>query len=191
MSPSAVRDELRILTPIGCIGYGFSEQITRDAIEHGIDAIIADCGSTDSGPAKLAMGCTTVTREAYVKDLEMLLACTQDRRIPILFGSAAGDGANAHVDLFLEIIQETIEAKGYRPMKVISIMAEIDKSLIRSKMVGGEIKPCSRAVPPLTDKDVDEATRVVAQMGMEPYIKAMEEHPDFDIIVGGRAYDPR
>ena len=24
----------------------------------------------------------------------------------------------------------------------------------------------------------------------EPYVKAMDENPDFDIIIGGRAYDP-
>jgi hypothetical protein len=27
-------------------------------------------------------------------------------------------------------------------------------------------------------------------MGHEPYLKAMQENPDFDIIIGGRAYDP-
>jgi hypothetical protein len=42
----------------------------------------------------------------------------------------------------------------------------------------------------LTERDISTATRIVAQMGHEPFIKAMEENPDFDVIIGGRAYDP-
>lgn len=42
----------------------------------------------------------------------------------------------------------------------------------------------------MTGHDISSATRIVAQMGQEPYIKAMEENPDFDVIIGGRAYDP-
>ena len=45
-------------------------------------------------------------------------------------------------------------------------------------------------MPALTEKDIDDSVRIVAQMGLEPYLKAMDEHPDFDIIIGGRAYDP-
>jgi hypothetical protein len=45
-------------------------------------------------------------------------------------------------------------------------------------------------VPELNENDIDSSTRIVAQMGLEPYLKAMRENPDFDIIVGGRAYKP-
>lgn len=45
-------------------------------------------------------------------------------------------------------------------------------------------------MPPLTDEDIQSSTRIVAQMGPEAFSDAMEADPDFDIIIGGRAYDP-
>ena len=46
-------------------------------------------------------------------------------------------------------------------------------------------------VPPLVQEDVLAVPRIVSQMGPEPFLDAMTEHPDFNVIVGGRAYDPR
>jgi Domain of unknown function (DUF4387)/Acyclic terpene utilisation family protein AtuA len=190
MAPLKNPDEVRILTPIGMIGYGFSEKLVLKALESGVDAIIADSGSTDSGPSKLALGTTTVTVEAYERDLTMLLKATSFYKVPILIGSAGGDGSNAHVDMFLDIIIEAIKKQKLRQMKVITIYAEVDKKLIHENHAVKALEPCTRAVPPLLTKDINEATRVVAQMGYEPFLKAMEEHPDFDVIIGGRAYDP-
>ena len=190
MSPSVTRDELRILAPIGMLGYGFREDLFWSAVEGGVDAIIADSGSTDSGPSKLALGTTTQPREAYERDIGIFVAAAHSHSIPILIGSAGGDGANAHVDLFLEIITDIIAKNGYRSMKVLSIYSEVPKDFVHRKHIAGDIEPCSKAVPDLTIQDIKDSTRIVAQMGMEPFVKAMEEHPDFDIIIAGRAYDP-
>jgi Acyclic terpene utilisation family protein AtuA len=190
MAISTPKDELRILTPIGMVGYGFSKELFCAAIEEGVDAIIVDAGSTDSGPSKLALGNTTVTREGYERDLGILVAACHSHRVPILIGSAGGDGADAHVDLFVEIVTEIITKNSYRTLNVISIYSEIPKDLVRKKLGDKAIIPCSRAVPELLPHDIDTASRIVAQMGLEPYLKAMTEHPDFDIIIGGRAYDP-
>lgn len=92
--------------------------------------------------------------------------------------------------MFIDIIKEVILKEGYRTMKVVSIEAEISKSVVRDHYQNGLIRPCGNAVPELESRDIDDATRIVAQMGIEPWLKAMEEHPDFDIIVGGRSYDP-
>lgn len=190
MAPSRIAEEIKILTPVGMIGYGFNEDLFWKAVEDGVDAIIADCGSTDSGPQKLARGTTTVTRAAYVHDLNILVAACSIYHVPILLGSAGGDGSDDHVQFFLQIVTELIQQKGYRSMNVITINSEIDKLFIKEKFAKREIVPCSRAVPELTVKDIDEATRIVGQMGLEPYVQAMSDHPDFDIIIGGRSYDP-
>ncbi|KAF2093500.1 hypothetical protein NA57DRAFT_61615 [Rhizodiscina lignyota] len=190
MAPSRITDEIKILTPVGMIGYGFNEDLFWKAVGDGVDAIIADCGSTDSGPQKLAQGTTTVTREAYVRDLDVLLAACSMYRVPILLGSAGGDGSDEHVELFVQIMKEITEKKMYRTMNVVTIKSEIDKDFIKRKLSKGEVSPCSRAVPELTVTDIDQATRIVAQMGLEPYVEAMSKYPDFDIIIGGRSYDP-
>ena len=58
------------------------------------------------------------------------------------------------------------------------------------RLNGGEIVGCGTSVPQLTQKDIDETPRIVAQMGPEPFVQAMVANPGFDIIVGGRSYDP-
>lgn len=188
--PGLQKDELRMFTPVGMLGYGYNHELFWSAIEDGVDAIIVDSGSTDSGPSKLALGNMSCPREAYQHDLEPFIAAADSKKTPVLIGSAGGDGSNAHVDIFVDIIQEIIQKNGYRPMKLVKIYSEIDKNVVKKGFSVNTITPCGPAVPPLQEKDIDDASRIVAQMGLEPYLKAMEEHPDFDIIVGGRAYDP-
>jgi len=105
-------------------------------------------------------------------------------------GSAAGDGTSAHVDLLVGIVTEIISARDFRRMKILTINAEIPKPTIQSKFSANLITPCGTSVPPLTQSDIDDATVVVAQMGLEPWLEAMSAHPDFDIIIAGRSYDP-
>ncbi|KAK9242274.1 hypothetical protein V1506DRAFT_548088 [Lipomyces tetrasporus] len=185
-----MRDDLRILTPIGMLGYGFSEALFWAAVEDGVDAVILDSGSTDSGPSKLALGTTTVSRQSYERDLSILVAACHSHKVPLLIGSAGGDGANSHVDLLFNIIEACIEREGYRSMEIVRIYAEVDKDIVRENLEHGLVTPCTPAVPELQREDIDDASRIVAQMGLEPYLKAMNEHPNFDIIIGGRSYDP-
>jgi Domain of unknown function (DUF4387)/Acyclic terpene utilisation family protein AtuA len=188
--PAKQKDELKIFTPVGMMGYGFDETIFWDTVRAGVDAIILDCGSTDSGPSKLALGMTSCPPAEYAREMELFLAAAHKFRTPIIIGSAGGDGTNAHVDLLVEIISEIVARRKFRSMKVVKIYSEIDKTIVRQEFAKGTIKPCGSAVPPLKPRDIDDPPRIVAQMGLEPYIEAMTQHPDFDIIIGGRSYDP-
>lgn len=191
MSPSTIRkSELRIFTPIGQLGQGFSEKIYFDTLESGVDAVIADGGSTDSGPGRLALGKGNVPKAGLERDLRIMVKGCHTHNVPVLIGSAGGDGENAFVDMCVEIITDAIKTNGYRPMKILSIYSEIPKEHVRRKLKENLISPCGGGVPDLLEEDIENCTRIVAQMGLEPYLKAMRENPDFDIIVGGRAYDP-
>lgn len=75
-------------------------------------------------------------------------------------------------------------------MKVISIYSEIPKDHVRQKLKDNLISPCGSGIPDLLEHDIDTTNNIVAQMGLEPFLQAMNDHPDFDVIVGGRAYDP-
>jgi Domain of unknown function (DUF4387)/Acyclic terpene utilisation family protein AtuA len=75
-------------------------------------------------------------------------------------------------------------------MEIIRIYAELDKDIVTRNWKDGLVTPCTPAVPELHISDINDATRIVAQMGLEPFLKAMNENPTFDIIIGGRAYDP-
>lgn len=58
------------------------------------------------------------------------------------------------------------------------------------RLRAGRITGCGACVPELTEAEIEASPRIVAQMGPEPFIDAMEATPDFDIVIGGRAYDP-
>ena len=187
------KQSLRIFTPIGCVGYGYSTPIFWNTIEkYNIDAIICDSGSTDSGPQKLALGSSTVPRESYEADLEPMVAAAHQYHVPTIIGSAGGDGSNDHVDMFVDIIDEIVSSRGYRSLKVLKIHAEIPKQVVATALnsTPSRISPCGSGVAPLVQQDVSDATRVVAQMGMQPILDAMHANPDFDMIICGRAYDP-
>lgn len=192
MSNDTPQDELRIFTPIGNVGYGYSTEIFWSTIDKlKPHAIICDSGSTDSGPQKLALGSSTVPRESYECDLEPIVAAAHSGT-PVIIGSAGGDGADAHVDDFVDIIDGIVAARGYRSLNIIKVYAEIPKEDVEEALVSSpaRIVPCGGGVPPLTRSEIEASTRIVAQMGMQPFLDAMHKHPDFDMIIAGRAYDP-
>lgn len=182
------KDEIRILTPTAMLGYGFPVKWFKKGLDLNPDVIAVDSGSTDSGPHKLGLGVMTCSREAYHKDISILLEAVHERKIPLFISSAGGDGTDIHVDVFLDIIKEISKEKGYS-FNIAAIYSELDKGLIKDKLKTGKISPCG-PVEPLTEEEIDAATSIVAQMGVEPFMKVLDERDDIDIIVSGRAYDP-
>ena len=155
----------------------------------GATAIICDAGSTDSGPQKLALGTSTVPRESYIRDLCPMVDACFHHKVKVIISSAGGDGSNEHVDDFVSIIQDHCDEKGYN-LKLIRIYGGIEKDVVHQALDAGKISPCGSSVPELVHEDIDDATGIVAQMGVEPYLAAINEHPDYDIIISGRSYDP-
>src|SRR5690348_9633603 len=188
----ASNDEIRILTPSGMLGYGFPIDHFKLGLARKPHAITIDSGSTDSGPQKLGLGEMTCSREAYLKDLEVLLEAQQAVKVPLLISSAGGDGSNLHVDAFRDMIVEIARRRGWR-FRLAKICADIDKAHIARELKAGRVEPLG-PVPPLDPREIEAATVVVAQMGAEPFVKALDESAHgpggVDVIVSGRAYDP-
>ncbi|KAI8631639.1 hypothetical protein F5Y19DRAFT_473317 [Xylariaceae sp. FL1651] len=186
-----------IVTPVGMLGYGLDEEATyatlASLVPTGVPtALILDSGSTDGGPSKLALGEMSCPREAYVRDLSKLLELVHTFKVPLIFSSAGGAGTDDHVDEIVKVIEEIAAGKGnenYR-FQTIAIFAGIEKSLVLERLRADAISGCGDCVPTLTEEDITESPCIVAQMGPEPFLDAMRAHPDFNVIVGGRAYDP-
>jgi hypothetical protein len=185
---NASNDEIRILTPSGMLGYGFPVDHFKMGLALKPHAITIDSGSTDSGPQKLGLGEMTCSREAYVKDIEVLLEAQHSTRIPVLISSAGGDGTNLHVDAFRGIIAEIAQRRGWH-FKLASIYADIPKAHIEKELKAGRVEPLG-PVPPLDPREIEAATVIVAQMGAEPFLKALDESEGVDVVVSGRSYDP-
>ena len=188
MMANRVPAELKILTPTGMLGYGYSLDEFWSGVEAGADAIVIDSGSTDNGPQELALGKRTCSQSAYLRDLEPMLEACVAHKIPILIGSAGGTGTNVQVDYMIDLIRSIARTRGFR-LRVAAIYADVPKSVIRKRLQEGRVAPCG-PVQELGEEDVAEAVNIVGQMGVEPFIKALEADPAPDIIVAGRAYDP-
>ncbi|CAG9936490.1 unnamed protein product [Clonostachys rosea f. rosea IK726] len=180
--------EIRILTANAMLGYGYkADHFWYGIHEYHPDAIVIDSGSTDGGPFKLGMGRKTVADESYIRDLTPYVTTCAHYGIKLLVSSAGGDGSDKHLAEIVAIINKIIEDNGFK-FKVATIGASVSKEIVLSKMKEGKISPCG-PVPALTEQDVNTAVDIVAQMGPEPFVRALKEgNPD--IVVSGRAYDP-
>ena len=74
-------NRIKILTPVGMLGYGFPEEDYQRGLEREPDAVILDSGSTDPGPYMLGTGQTMVKPMAYVRDLKLILSGIGEKKI--------------------------------------------------------------------------------------------------------------
>jgi hypothetical protein len=179
-------EELRILSPLGILGYGFSEQAFYEGLAKDPHLIAMDAGSTDGGPQKLGTGTGIVSKYAAKKDLTIILRESAKRKIPVIIGSAGGAGCKHGVEWTLDIIQEITQEQQIS-LKSVVIGAEIQKETVRGALKQRRIHALG-PVPELNDSEVNDSINIVAQMGAEPYIEALKSNPD--LIIGGRTYDP-
>lgn len=183
-----MKTELKILSPCGILGYGYPKESFMRGMAHRPDAIVVDAGSTDAGPHKLGAGVAIVSRMACKKDLEIMITEGAKAGIPVLIGSAGGSGGRVHVEWTWDIIKEILREQGLEQMKTAIIWADIPKDVIRERMSKNQVQPLGMSVKELTEARLDDTTGVVAQMGHEPIVKALEQGAQ--LIICGRAYDP-
>ncbi len=179
-------EEIRVLTPTGMLGYGFPVKWFKEGLKRNPHVIAVDSGSTDSGPHKLGMGALTCSEESYYKDISIMLEGGYEKKIPVIISSAGGAGSDKHLKIFIDIVEKICKEKGFH-LRVAAIRGEVSKELVKEKLRQGKIKPCG-PVDDLTEAEVNKANTIVAQMGVEPYLKALEM--GVDVIITGRSYDP-
>ena len=179
-------EELRILSPTAILGYGFPLESFLEGMRRKPHVIAVDAGSTDPGPYYLGAGKSFTDYNSVKRDLEIMIPAAIEANIPVVIGSAGGSGGRPHVEFCQQIIDE-IALEKKLSFKLAVIQSEFDKEFIRKKLQAGDITPLAPA-PELTEKDVDESVRIVAQMGEDPFIKALEDGAN--VILAGRSYDP-
>ena len=67
------------------------------------------------------------------------------------------------------------------------IEADFDKKTVLEEFAKGKVRPLHPA-PECTEEDITESTHIVGQMGVEPFIKALQDGAE--VICAGRSYDP-
>ena len=179
-------EELKILSSTAILGYGFPQESFEAGLALNPDVIAADAGSTDPGPYYLGSGKSFTDRKAVKRDLEFMIPAALERGIPCIIGTCGGAGGDAHLQWNVDIVKEIAKEKNL-DFKLAVISSEFDKEFIKEKLNGGEIEPLKPAKQ-LTIEDIDESVRIVAQMGEEPFIEAL--NGGAQVILAGRSYDP-
>jgi hypothetical protein len=178
-------EEVRVLSPTGTLGYGFNKEAFQRAMAQNPDVIAVDAGSTDPGPYYLGAGKPLVSAISTKLEIETMLLAAMEKRIPLIIGSAGGAGGKPHVEWTLEIVRE-ISKEHNLHYRMAVIDSEIDKDLIIDKIQRGEVMAFESGKA-LSPEDVKKSTRIVAQMGVEPIIKALEMGAS--VIITGRSCD--
>jgi hypothetical protein len=179
-------EEIRVLSPTAILGYGFPMKSFKEGMKRHPHVIAVDAGSTDPGPYYLGAGVSFTDRTAVKRDLEILISAAIEEEIPVIIGSAGGSGGNPHLDWNVDIVKEIAEEKGLS-FKMAIIRAELDKEYVIDKIEKGKVTPLDPA-PDITKDEIQKTVRIVGQMGVEPFIKALDE--GVQVILAGRAYDP-
>jgi hypothetical protein len=178
-------EPFRVLSTLGMLGYGIPEASLRQGISRRPHVIGADAGSTDAGPHKLGRGVPDVSREVTRRDLELMLLAGRELDVPVIIGSAGGSGARAHVEWTWDIVREIAATRRLR-LRAAVIPADVSKARISESLRAGAVRALGPA-PTLSDDALNETTSVVAQMGTQPYVEAL--NAGVDVIIAGRSCD--
>ncbi len=179
-------EEIKVLSPTAILGYGFPMESFEKGMAFEPDCIAVDAGSTDPGPYYLGSGKSFTDKGAVKRDLSIIIPAGLDKNIPVLIGTAGGSGAKPHLDWCVDIIKEISKEKNLS-FKIAIIPADVKKDFVIKNIRNNNIKALEPA-PELTEVEVQNSTYLVGQMGVEPFIKALEM--ECDVIISGRAYDP-
>lgn len=178
--------EFRVLSPTGIVGYGFPEESFRAGVALKPDLIACDAGSTDPGPYYLGSGIPFTNATAVKRDMTLMLKAACELNIPLVIGSAGGSGADVHLNREVDILRQIAREEGLS-FKLAVISAEFEKDFLIRQLEEGSIEKLGPA-PQVTKKDIEDSTHIVAQMGIEPIIKALDDGAQ--VIICGRCYDP-
>lgn len=175
---------INILVPVGALGLGVKESdvFARLGEAH---AIACDAGSTDSGPAYLATGVVKYSRDSIKHDLSILMRAQAKAGIPLLIGSCGTSGGDLALESTRDVALEIAREHGLTP-RIALIYSEQSAENMIAKAQAGKIRP----LPPMSGCDPEifnTCDHIVALMGPEPYIAALEAGAD--IVLGGRSTD--
>jgi hypothetical protein len=177
-------DEVIGLAPSGSMGSGYNLDAFKRGLASNPHFIGQDAGSTDMGPYYHGTGATFLPLATYRHDLSIMLRAARERRIPLIVGSALTSGSNGSLAQAVDIVRDLArEDKLSFRMAVIS--AEIDKTELKRRLAGEPFQ--SLGPEPLTAEVIDRCGPVVAQMGVEPFMGALDAGAE--VIIAGRACD--
>ena len=179
---------MKILSPTGHLGF---TPIERGSFDIGVarrpDAIVADSGSCDIGPQPLGADEHCSPDEWQRHDLELMLLAARRLGVPMIVGSASDAGTDRGVHQYAEIIRELARRHGLASFNLATIFSEVSRDEVARRLRGGVRIEGLDGRPDLTHEVLARTDRLVAVMGVEPIIQALDQGAD--VVIAGRAGD--
>ena len=172
------------LAASGQLGYGIPEAALKAGLARNPDFIGCDMGSVDPGPYYLGSGRMATNPEMTRRDLRLVLVGARRLDVPLLLGTAGTAGAKPHLEATLAMVREIAREEGLH-FRLASIRADVPAEMALDAQARGRLTPLGRIAEPSTDDIVK--SRIVAQMGVEAFARALEGGAD--VVIAGRACD--
>lgn len=176
--------EIRAMSP-GKLGHGCDDEEISQALAMEPDFIGVDAGSTDMGAFFLGSGELFFHPLSVKRDLILLLRAACHRKIPLIVGNVLTTGSNAQLEKGMSLLREVAREENLE-FRAAVVWSEQRKSYLHQRLRDQSIAPLG-AQSDLTDADIDGASTVVAQMGLEPIVRALDAGAQ--VVVAGRACD--
>lgn len=180
-----LKTPVKVIVPCGSLGAGVREEEIDYGLQQGAQAIATDAGSTDSGAAYLALGKSKNSRGAVKRDLKILMAAHASSGVPIIIGTCGQAGGDLNLAWTRDIVVEVAAELKITP-RIALIHCEQDRATVNRLNANGRIVPLPPSQP-LDQASVDACEHIVAAIGVEPFVAALEAGAD--IVLAGRATD--
>ncbi len=178
--------EVRLLSTSAILGYGFPEASLEAGMAREPHMIGVDGGSVDPGPHYLGAGKPFCSVMSIRRDLRLMLHAAITGRIPLIIGTCGGSGGEPHLELVADLAREIAREDGLS-FRMALIHAEPGREDLIERVGAGRIHPLAE-LPPLDADTIRRATRIVAMMGPEPFMRALDDGAQ--VILAGRSSDP-
>ena len=168
----------------------FEENTWREGLNQNPDVIVAQGTSSDSGPAYLATDALYGGSLAIKRGLRKIILSAKEKGIPFIMSTGAPSGGNQQLEKVLGWVDELAKETDIK-LRIAVIPGELDKEYLKEKLRKGSrmrrVVDVERLPEYLSEKDIDESEHIVAQMGPEPIMAALDL--GVDGVITGRALD--
>ena len=182
--------EFRVLGTFANHGYIWPEDDFVAALKRKPDLIAGQGTNTDPGPGYLGRAINICGRYSVKKVRTQLIVNAKKAGVPFCISVGTSGCDDVLFGFELDIVNEVAKENNLK-LKLAVISGEVDKRFITSAIRQGtqirRLVDHPRLSEFLTTKEVEDSARVVAQMGHEPIMKALEH--DVDGVITGRAMD--
>ena len=185
-----MKEEIKVLSGILTGDNLFDERTWQIGLSHNPDVIVAQGTSSDPGPAYLATGSLSGTSFGIKRGLRAIILSAKGKGIPFIISTGPPAGGNRQLEKVLEWV-DALAKEAQIELRVSVIPGELDKNYLKGKIRNGSkirrLVNIDRLPEYLSEEDIDKSEHIVAQMGPEPIMKALDL--GVDGVITGRALD--